>query len=89
MNFGRSLSRNLQHSDLPLIFTKGATITQGRAKWHHLVATKPPFAIGKQFLLTTAAQGRYQSDTRRPAIGDSTPSRALGYLRHPQHSTTL
>ena len=43
VNFGRSLSRNLQHFGLPLAFTDWANTAQSRAKWHRL-ATKPPGA---------------------------------------------
>ena len=67
MNFGRSLSRHLQHFGLPLTFTEWAAIAQDRAKWHQL-ATKPPFAIGKPFLRQPRGDTRATPEDQRLAI---------------------
>jgi hypothetical protein len=67
MNFGRSLSRNFKHFDLPLAFTECATITQGRAKLYHF-ATKPPFAIGKPFLRQLRGDTRERPEGQQLAI---------------------
>ena len=67
MNFGRSLSRHLQHFGLPLTFTDWATIAQDRAQWHRL-ATKPPFAIGKPFLRQPRGDTRATPEDQRLAI---------------------
>ena len=67
MNFGRSLSRHLQHFGLPLAFTDWATIAQDRAQWHRL-ATQPPFAIGKPFLRQPRGDTRATPEDQRLAI---------------------
>ena len=67
MNFGRSLSRHLQHFGLPLTFTEWASIAQDRAKWNRL-ATKPPFAIGKPFLRQPRGDTRATPEDQRLAI---------------------
>jgi hypothetical protein len=67
MNFGRFLSRHLQHFRLPLAFTEWATIAQDRAKWHRL-ATKTPFAIGKPLLWQPRGDTRATPEDQRLAI---------------------
>jgi hypothetical protein len=67
MNFGRSLSRHLQHFGLALAFAEWATIAQGHAKWHRL-ATKPLFAIGKPFLRQPVGDTRATPEGQRVAI---------------------
>jgi hypothetical protein len=67
MNFGRSLSRHLQHFGLPLAFTEWATIAQGRAKWHRLAA-KPSFAICKPFLRQQRGDTKATPEDQRLAI---------------------
>jgi len=47
---GRSLQRHLNHFNLSTVLTEWAHLAQDRAGWQKLV-TKPPFVIGKTFVL--------------------------------------
>ena len=49
VTFGRSLSRYLNHFDLPVTYAEWAVLAQDRAGWYNRV-TKAPFVIGKPFL---------------------------------------
>ena len=67
MATGQSLQRNLNHFDLPTLFTEWAHLAQDRAGWHELVTT-PPFAIGKPFVRATTGRHKGGSGGQAPGV---------------------
>ena len=66
MATGQSLQRNLNHFDLPTLFTEWAHLAQDRAGWHKLVTTPP---LRHWQARRAATTGRHQGNPGGQAPG--------------------
>ena len=63
VTFGRSLSRYLNHFDLPVTYAEWAVLAQDRAGWYKRVTTAP-FVIGKPFLRQPRGDTRLSAEDK-------------------------